>query len=110
MPEVVEDTRMARMPAAQFHTSLAALILPCPQTTSAIDTEAGLGSWFGYLDRQGNVAQRFKGGPYKGKSRLSTAWLTSFTISCTLGYFHVPRCLHVCLKLLDELVSIGHVV
>eukprot|EP00051_Salpingoeca_urceolata_P001249 m.39564 g.39564 ORF g.39564 m.39564 type:complete len:1241 (+) comp11285_c0_seq1:36-3758(+) len=35
------------------------------------------GAWFGYLDRQGNVSQRFKGGPYK-------------------GFFHVPRALHLC--------------
>jgi len=32
------------------------------------------GEWFGYLDRQGAVSQRFKGGPYK-------------------GFFHVPRAL-----------------
>ncbi len=32
------------------------------------------GEWFGYLDRQGRVSQRFKGGPYK-------------------GCFHVPRAL-----------------
>ena len=32
------------------------------------------GEWYGYLDRQGHVSQRFKGGPYK-------------------GCFHVPRAL-----------------
>lgn len=32
------------------------------------------GEWFGYLDRQGQVSQRFKGGPYK-------------------GCFHIPRAL-----------------
>jgi N-acylglucosamine 2-epimerase len=36
--------------------------------------DAAHGEWFGYLDRQGAVSQRFKGGPYK-------------------GFFHVPRAL-----------------
>ncbi|MEM8711289.1 MAG: AGE family epimerase/isomerase [Planctomycetota bacterium] len=40
------------------------------------------GEWFGYLDREGRVSQRFKGGPYK-------------------GCFHVPRALWMCEKLLD---------
>ena len=39
------------------------------------------GEWFGYLDRQGNVTHRFKGGPYK-------------------GCFHVPRALLFCWQLL----------
>ena len=34
------------------------------------------GEWFGYLDRDGKVSQRFKGGPYK-------------------GCFHVPRALYL---------------
>lgn len=38
--------------------------------------------WYGYLDREGNVTHRFKGGPYK-------------------GFFHVPRSLWLCIKLLD---------
>ncbi|QDV06756.1 Cellobiose 2-epimerase [Planctomycetes bacterium Poly30] len=39
------------------------------------------GEWFGYLDREGRVSQRFKGGPYK-------------------GCFHVPRALMLCERLL----------
>jgi len=39
------------------------------------------GEWYGYLDRQGNVTHRFKGGPYK-------------------GCFHVPRALWLCWKTL----------
>jgi N-acylglucosamine 2-epimerase len=35
---------------------------------------ANYGEWFGYLDREGRVTHRFKGGPYK-------------------GCFHVPRAL-----------------
>ncbi len=42
------------------------------------------GEWFGYLDRQGVVSQRFKGGPYKGA-------------------FHVPRTLLLCWQLLGEI-------
>ena len=42
------------------------------------------GEWFGYLDRQGRVTHRFKGGPYK-------------------GCFHVPRALWLCWRLLQEL-------
>jgi N-acylglucosamine 2-epimerase len=42
------------------------------------------GEWFGYLDRQGAVNQRFKGGPYKGA-------------------FHVPRALLLCWQLLGEM-------
>ena len=41
------------------------------------------GEWFGYLDRQGRVTHRFKGGAYK-------------------GCFHVPRALWLCLNLLDD--------
>jgi N-acylglucosamine 2-epimerase len=40
--------------------------------------------WFGCLNRQGQVTQRFKGGPYK-------------------GCFHVPRALWLCWRLLDQL-------
>jgi len=39
------------------------------------------GEWFGYIDRRGEVSQRFKGGPYK-------------------GCFHVPRALWRCAGLL----------
>ena len=41
------------------------------------------GEWFGYLDREGRVTHRFKGGPYK-------------------GCFHVPRALWLCLRLLSD--------
>ena len=41
------------------------------------------GEWFGYLDRQGRVTHRFKGGAYK-------------------GCFHVPRALWLCLRLLRD--------
>ncbi len=41
------------------------------------------GEWFGYLDRQGRVTHRFKGGPYK-------------------GCFHVPRALWLCWQLLGD--------
>ena len=39
--------------------------------------------WFGYLDREGRVTHRFKGGPYK-------------------GCFHVPRALWLCWRLLNN--------
>ena len=39
--------------------------------------------WYGYLDRQGQVTHRFKGGPYK-------------------GCFHVPRALWLCWRLLGN--------
>ncbi|MFB6277025.1 MAG: AGE family epimerase/isomerase [Halothece sp.] len=42
------------------------------------------GEWFGYLNRQGEVTHRFKGGPYK-------------------GCFHVPRALWLCWRLLQKL-------
>lgn len=42
------------------------------------------GEWFGYLDRYGNVSQRFKGGPYK-------------------GCFHTARSLFQCVQLLRRL-------
>ncbi|NBC25682.1 MAG: N-acylglucosamine 2-epimerase [Bacteroidetes bacterium] len=42
------------------------------------------GEWFGYLDRRGDVSQRFKGGPYK-------------------GCFHAPRSLFQCVQLLRRL-------
>jgi N-acylglucosamine 2-epimerase len=42
------------------------------------------GEWFGYLNRRGEVTQRFKGGPYK-------------------GCFHVPRALWLCWRLLADL-------
>ncbi len=46
-----------------------------------VDTEHG--EWYGYLDREGRVTHRFKGGPYK-------------------GCFHVPRALWLCWKLLGD--------
>jgi N-acylglucosamine 2-epimerase len=42
------------------------------------------GEWFGYLDRQGQVTHRFKGGPYK-------------------GCFHVPRALLLVRNLLETM-------
>lgn len=47
-------------------------------------SDAEYGEWFGYLNRRGEVTQRFKGGPYK-------------------GCFHVPRALWLCWRLLAEL-------
>lgn len=44
------------------------------------------GEWFGYLNQKGEVTHTFKGGPHK-------------------GCFHVPRCLHMCIKLLNELLE-----
>jgi N-acylglucosamine 2-epimerase len=41
------------------------------------------GEWFGYLDREGRVSQRFKGGPYK-------------------GCFHVPRALWLSISAIDR--------
>ncbi|XP_037540488.1 N-acylglucosamine 2-epimerase [Nematolebias whitei] len=46
------------------------------------------GEWFGYLTREGKVALDFKGGPFK-------------------GFFHVPRCLFMCERLLDDLLNEG---
>lgn len=48
-------------------------------------SDPAYGEWFGYLDRQGNVTHRFKGGPYK-------------------GCFHVPRALWLCWRLLGRKV------
>ncbi len=50
--------------------------------THLIDRQSG--EWFGYLDRQGQRTHQLKGGPYK----------------C---FFHVPRTLMFCAKLLEEL-------
>lgn len=44
------------------------------------------GEWFGYLDRRGEMSQRFKGGPYK-------------------GCFHVPRALYLCERMLHGLLQ-----
>lgn len=44
------------------------------------------GEWYGYLDRHGQVNQRFKGGPYK-------------------GCFHVPRALYLVLEILKGMVA-----
>lgn len=48
------------------------------------DTKSG--EWFGYLTQEGKVALDFKGGPFK-------------------GFFHVPRCLYMCERLLDDLLA-----
>jgi len=45
------------------------------------------GEWFGYLDREGKVSQRFKGGPYK-------------------GCFHIPRALWLCWRLFEKLEKV----
>ena len=45
--------------------------------------DAEHGEWFGYLNRDGSVSQRFKGGPYK-------------------GCFHVPRALYLCNQWIEE--------
>ena len=45
--------------------------------------DAQHGEWYGYLDREGRVTHRFKGGTYK-------------------GCFHVPRALWLCWRLLGE--------
>ena len=47
-----------------------------------IDTKNG--EWYGYLNRDGTVSMRFKGGPYK-------------------GCFHVPRCLMMLEKLIEKI-------
>ncbi|XP_077453667.1 uncharacterized protein LOC144072006 isoform X1 [Stigmatopora argus] len=44
------------------------------------------GEWFGYLSQDGKVALDFKGGPYK-------------------GFFHLPRCLYMCERILDDLIN-----
>ncbi|CAL8346551.1 unnamed protein product [Merluccius merluccius] len=44
------------------------------------------GEWFGYLTQEGKVALDFKGGPFK-------------------GFFHVPRCLYMCERILDGLLG-----
>ncbi|KAL2103750.1 hypothetical protein ACEWY4_000618 [Coilia grayii] len=49
-------------------------------------SDAEHGEWFGYLNQQGSVALDFKGGPFK-------------------GFFHVPRCLYMCERLLDSLLD-----
>ncbi|XP_029995738.1 N-acylglucosamine 2-epimerase isoform X2 [Sphaeramia orbicularis] len=48
--------------------------------------DAENGEWFGYLTQEGKVALDFKGGPFK-------------------GFFHVPRCLYMCERILDDLLS-----
>ncbi|XP_061648583.1 N-acylglucosamine 2-epimerase isoform X1 [Phyllopteryx taeniolatus] len=44
------------------------------------------GEWFGYLSQDGKVVLDFKGGPFK-------------------GFFHVPRCLYMCERILDDLLD-----
>ncbi|XP_032377567.1 N-acylglucosamine 2-epimerase [Etheostoma spectabile] len=44
------------------------------------------GEWFGYLTQEGRVTLDFKGGPFK-------------------GFFHVPRCLYMCERMLDDLLA-----
>ncbi|XP_063320157.1 N-acylglucosamine 2-epimerase [Pelmatolapia mariae] len=48
--------------------------------------DAENGEWFGYLTQEGKVALDFKGGPFK-------------------GFFHVPRCLYMCERILDDLLE-----
>uniref|UniRef100_F6SSK4 N-acylglucosamine 2-epimerase n=2 Tax=Ciona intestinalis TaxID=7719 RepID=F6SSK4_CIOIN len=43
------------------------------------------GGWYGYLDNKGELTHRFKGGPWK-------------------GFFHVPRSLYMCEKILKKLL------
>ena len=50
--------------------------------------DAECGEWYGYLDRQGRLTHRFKGGPYK-------------------GCFHVPRALWLCWRLLGDWPAAG---
>ncbi|XP_034027563.1 N-acylglucosamine 2-epimerase [Thalassophryne amazonica] len=47
------------------------------------------GEWFGYLTQEGKVALDFKGGPFK-------------------GFFHLPRCLYMCERILDDLLENDH--
>lgn len=47
--------------------------------------DAKSGEWFGYLTQEGKVVLDFKGGPFK-------------------GFFHVPRCLYMCERILDDLL------
>jgi len=47
------------------------------------------GEWFGYLDRQGQVANSLKGGKWK-------------------GMFHIPRALLICSEILDELYAVSN--
>ncbi|XP_054629630.1 N-acylglucosamine 2-epimerase isoform X3 [Dunckerocampus dactyliophorus] len=49
-------------------------------------SDAQNGEWFGYLSRDGKVVVDFKGGPFKGP-------------------FHVPRCLYMCERILDDLLK-----
>jgi N-acylglucosamine 2-epimerase len=42
------------------------------------------GEWFGYLDREGRVTHRFKGGPYKGCFHVPRALLLSRNVLMTL--------------------------
>uniref|UniRef100_A0A8D3BTI4 N-acylglucosamine 2-epimerase n=1 Tax=Scophthalmus maximus TaxID=52904 RepID=A0A8D3BTI4_SCOMX len=49
-------------------------------------SDAKSGEWFGYLTQEGKVALDFKGGPFK-------------------GFFHVPRCLYMCERMLDDLLA-----
>ncbi|XP_069383384.1 N-acylglucosamine 2-epimerase isoform X1 [Paralichthys olivaceus] len=48
--------------------------------------DANSGEWFGYLTQEGKVVLDFKGGPFK-------------------GFFHVPRCLYMCERILDDLLA-----
>ncbi|MDY7011602.1 MAG: AGE family epimerase/isomerase [Planctomycetota bacterium] len=50
--------------------------------------DSEFGEWFGYLDRAGEVFLDLKGGKWK-------------------GCFHVPRTLHVCLRILEDLTAAG---
>ncbi|XP_010873907.1 N-acylglucosamine 2-epimerase [Esox lucius] len=49
-------------------------------------SDAENGEWFGYLTQEGKVTLDFKGGPFK-------------------GFFHVPRSLYMCEKILDSILE-----
>lgn len=75
------------------------------------------GAWFGYLTREGEVSQRFIGGPYKGMAgQFCTqhpgpcrAWPGADALpgqtALPAGFFHVPRCLHRCAAILQKLAE-----
>jgi len=46
------------------------------------------GEWFGYLNREGKVTHKFKGGPYK-------------------GFFHIPRALFYSINFFDKLLKLN---
>lgn len=84
----------------------------CPSLLQFPDAKCG--EWFGYLTQEGKVALDFKGGPFKGTSvgltkqqkhnlgLLSRIIVLDFSPS---GFFHVPRCLYMCERILDDLLA-----